>query len=742
MEDNTEEILETYKTLELSDIDAEYYGSHIQKMWQDASSDRDHYLQRREEWTAMWRSMEPQYREGPWKNSANFNVPMILTYGKAIHARLWQLFSDRYGFFSVHARKEAFKDREQPVQDFMNFVWNGWANNKAGCKPVMIDFLWNLAFDGSGIAKLIWRRDVHQYLDRKDVRVTETKLVFDRSSLTGREESEERIEQEDFVETKIVEYPEIVSVDIEDIILPVGQADPQTSDWVIHRMPCDDDYLKACADEGKFDEAAVKEVITIRENMQGAFSKSTNIKEERRYIDGFNNTPTQEEREGHVILEYYGKVFVEPEFTQDLKDDIKKMPQECVVWVHEQTRKVLGWTYLYRISPSGQRPIFKADFLNFPNRSFGVGVAELLMDINININALYNLRVDNGTISTLGWGVYRSSSGLKPDVININPGELYPVDDVQDIRMMQFPYLGSFGQTEEQNLKGYGEGLLSLNELNLGQIPRQVGALRNATGSNLLASESSIQLQIHFDRLANTVDKMLQAMFKLCRSRMPEELFYRVTGALGDPVFGKVSRSDLEGEFDFDIKVDILGQSRVERQQAATLKMQTLINPAFTQTGIVQPKNLYALARDFLKANNVERVDEYISKPQDYTGEIISAGERFFRITANLLDGIEDTIRMDEDHEAALKTYDAFKANDNIYGLLDGPQVAALERVIAKHNQMLAAQQSPGMLNNVTGMQLPQGGMPAISSELGGGGDTLQAQQTAQGLGTPNGPMV
>jgi hypothetical protein len=737
-EDNNE----IYETLDLSEIDADYYGSHIYKMWQDASRDREHFLKRREEWTAMWRSLEPQYQEGPWKNSANFNVPLILTYGKAIHARLWQLFSDRYGFFSAFARREAFKGREQSVQEFMNFVWNHWANNRSGCKPTMIDFLWNLAFDGSGIVKLIWRRDVHQYLDKKDVRVTETKLVFDRTTLSGREETSESIETEDVVEEKIVEYPELVNIDIEDIILPVGQADPQTSDWVIHRVVCDDDYLKQCAEDDKFDKDVVAEVIQYRQNLLNAFQKETTIKEERRYFDGYNNTPTTEEREGHVILEYYGKIFVEKEFKKDLKNDIEKMPQECIVWVHEQTRKVLGWTYLYRVSPSGQRPIFKADFLNFPNRSFGVGVAELLMDINININALYNLRIDNGTISTLGWGVYRSSSGLKPDVININPGELYPVDDVQDIRMMQFPYLGSFGQIEEQNLKGYGEGLLSLNELNLGQIPRQIGALRNATGSNLLASESSIQLQIHFDRLALMIDKLLQAMFRLCRQRMPEELFYRVTGSLGDPIFGKVARQDLEGEFDFEIKVDILGQSRVERQQAATLKMQTLLNPAFTQTGIVQPKNMYALARDYLKANNVDRVDEYITKPQDYTGEIITAGERFFRIMAGLLSDIEDTVRFDENHQEALKTYEAFKANDNIYGLLDEAAVAAVERVIARHKQYLEAQNARGMANNFTGMQLPQGGFDAVSATLGGGGETLQAQQTNQGLGTPNGPMV
>lgn len=731
-----------YQTLDLSKIDAEYYGSQIRKLWQDTASDRNYYLQKREEWTALWRSLDPQFREGPWENSANYHVPIVLTYGKAIHARMWQLFSDRYGFFAVSARREVFKNKEASVKDFMNWVWNHWANDQAGCKPTMIDFLWNLVFDGSGICKLIWTKDVNQFMDSVSVKETEDRLVFDRANLTGRIEQSVNFVDEDRAVTQLVEYPELVNIDIEDLILPPGQSDPQTSDWVMHRLEVDKDYLKKMVRAERFDRDVVEEIISITSSSLNLVDTDTVIKSRRREMDGYNRMPGPENDDKHIVLEYYGKAFVEPEFKESDEDDLEKFEQEVVMWVHERTSKVLGWTYLYRISPGGQRPIFKSDFLSFPDRSMGVGVPELLQDISVNIDALYNLRIDNGTISTLGWGVYRSSSGLKPDTLNISPGELYPVDDVNDIKMQQFPYLGNFGQNEEMNLKSYAEGLLSVNELNLGQIPRQVGALRNATGSNLLASESSIQLQIHFDRLANTMDKLLQSLFRLCRQRMPEEIFYRVTGELGEPLFGKVNKKDLAGEYDFNISVDVLGQSKVERQQSSVLKMQTLINPTFLQTGIVQPKNLYEMAKDFLKAHGVERVDLYVTPPPDYTGELISAGERFYRIYAGVLDGIEDTVQLNEDHEKALKIYQAFKDNDSIYGQLGPEQVASLERVIAKHQQMLAVTNAPGMLNNVTGMQIPQGGMPAVQSQLGGGGETLQAQQTAQGMGTPNGPMV
>lgn len=740
---NNEEVPSRYQTLELEKIDQEYVGNLVVDGWRKSQQQRQEFLERREEWMATWRSLEAQVREGPWDNSANFHIPLTLTYGKAIHARLWQLFADRTAFFGVMSRIEAFKDREIAVKQFMDFVWTSWLNKKTGAKGVLDEWLWDVTFDGSGILKLWWHREKFKFLDSVPVKVTEQTTVFDRATLTGQTiEGATRIEHEDEEKEEVFECPMIGGISIEDLNLPIGQHDPQTSDWVSHQMEMTDEDLKNMVENEQFDKDAVEEIIAHRNTLFYSNDPGDQIKLDRRQTDGIDDYTGYTQEKCHYVIEWYGKAYISKEVDGEETADLEAMPQEIVAWVHKATKKVLGWTYLHRINPAGLRPIFKVDFNRFPGRTWGVGVGEMLDEISRNMDALYNLRVDNGTIASVPMGVFRASSGLKTDTINIHPGTLYPVDDVNDVRMFQFPYLAGFGEREEANLRQYAESLLSVSEIQLGIAPQKVGALRNATGSNILESASNIQLQIHFDRIARGIDPLLQALFSLCRQRMPVKLFYRVTGERGEPIFGEVSRQDLEGNFDFIINIDVLGQSKVERQQAATLKMQTLMNPLFFQTGIVQPSNLYNLAKEFLRANNTQRIDDYLTKPQDYQGEIISAGERFHRIAIGLIDGIEDTVRFNENHEQALKVYEAFKADDNYYGLLKPEQVAALERVIEKHMQLLEAQQAPGMLNNMGNNQLPQGALPPVTPQIGGGGETLQAQQTAQGLGTPNGPMV
>lgn len=729
-----------YKTLPLTDIDHEYLGRLVLDGWNTANREREEFLDRRTDWLGSWRNLRPTPKESRWENSANFHVPIQLTYGKSIHARLWQMFSDQRGMFAVASRREVYEDKQESVKEFMDFVMSSWANNKTGCRDQFDDMLWDMVFDGSGYLKLGWNRCVNQYLDVEDVIMTEETKIFGRENLTGTSELKQKMLEEEVMREEVVETPSISVLPIEDVVLPVGQTDPHTADYVCNRVYLDDYELKQYAHDDVFDSDVVEEVLPQKSSIYRGNDPTTTIKEARRNMDGNESHESSELSYKHSIIEWMGLAYVVKEYEGDEPTDLKKYPQQIVAWVHEVTGKVLGWTYLYRVSPSGIRPIFKFDFIRFPRRSTSVGVPEVLDDVSRNLDAIYNLKVDNGTIASVPMGVYRSSSGLKADTVRVKPGTLLPVDDVNDIRMMQFPYLSGFGEREEQNLVGIAERLVNTSDLQLGVGPRQVGALRNATGANLMASESGIQLEIHYDRLARSMNKFLQALFRLCRQRMPETLYYRVTGDKGENIFGNIDKRSLRGEFDFIINVDVLGQSRIEQQQQATMLMQTLLNPTFIQTGIVQPKNLYAIAQNYLKKNKFSRVDEYISKPMDYTGPQLTTEMRIYRIVAGRLQGLVESIQLGEDHAKAIAEIESFKDSDYM-GLLENPmQIKVLNDVEQRHQELLQAQGQTGFMG--TSMQLPREGLGPIEPTLGGGGETLQAQQTAQGLGTPNGPMV
>lgn len=729
------------QTMPAASIDEEYIARLARETWEQSEKERDTYILRRELYEASWRQLDNPDFTGPWENAANFHVPVALTYGKAAHARLWQLFSNQNGFFNVEARQEIFRDKEVKIKQFMDWVWENWANSKIGCRREMDRWLWDIVLSGSGFLKCFWKKEVRRYVDVQTIIESYEELTFDPAELTGaRTDYKTRAVQKNVEKEEILETPQVRRILYEDITMPIGAADPQEAHHVVTRVYMTDDDLKHRVDQKVFFEEAVEESINARVNPLLVGDQGNELKQQRVAIDGLSVDGSQsQESDRHVILEYYGPAFVQPEVTDVYAEaaDLKKTKQEIVAWVHWQTRKVLGWTYLSRISPSGLRPIFKADFISFPDRTQGVGVAEVLYDIGRNIDAVYNLRVDNGTLASIPMFAYRASSSLKPALMRIRPGTGIPVDDVNDLRQFQFPFLTGFGYQEEGQLTGYAEKLLAVSELNLGRAPEKVGALRNATGSNLIASESGIQLEIHFDRIAHTLSRLLQCMFQLCRERMPEKLYFRVTGDTGKPIFGEVNRQDLYGEYDFRISVDILGQSQLEKQQQSVMMMQTLMNPMFTQTGTVTPTNIYNLGKNFLKAYRVGRVDDYLTPPPDYQGPAISPLERISRIVMGAIDGIEGTVRLQDNHEEALKAYEDFQQSD-MFGLLTQPaQIAAFQGLIQKTMQMMEAQLAGGN-PNLAGMQVPRGGFGAVNAQMGGGGETLSPQQ----MGVPNGPVV
>lgn len=728
-----------FKTMPLEKIDAEDLGPMIAREWRKNNDDRFEFLQKREEYTANWRDLNRQEFQGPWENSSNYNVPITLFYGKAIHARLWQIFADQNTFFGVKARQEVFEGKELPIQEFMRFILNDYCNAKQGTRDVFDETLWDNVFDGSAYLKLYWQKDEHKYTDVVSKVDVKEKMIFDASNLTGRTDYETKQYEQNQVKTEVVETPHIKRCLMEDIIMPNGQGDPQTADYVTHRIFMTSAQLKARGKEGKFDADIVRECLEHNHAFLSQ-DQEVEIKRQRLREEGYQDYDGYYEKY-HAVLERYSKIYIKKDLTGNEDTEYEEMPQETVTWVHQATGKVLGWTYLYRISPSGIRPIFKFDFIKFPDRNNGVGVGEVLAPIQQAINATYNLRQDNGQLASTPFGFYRAAAGLKPERYRIEPGVMIPTDNPQtDVRMIQMPFLNGFGYQEEDRLIGYAERTLSISDLQIRGSSDKVGLFRTASGASAVQNETGIQLEIHFDRIARTMSKLLQCLFRLCRERIPEQLYYRVTGEDGNPIFGKVNRDDLKGEYDFEINIDVLSQGRIEQQQSATLLMQTLLNPAFMQTGVVNPSNLYHLARNFLQKNRIKRIDQFISEPPQYQGDVVTPEQQIFRIVAGQYTDppIESTVRLSDNHERALQSYEAFQNSDNFGLLTTTDQLAAFHRLIEKHKQMMTAAQA-GSNPNLAGMQTPRDGMAPM-------GAMTPDQAPSQGtLGSPpgqvNGPV-
>jgi hypothetical protein len=491
-------------------------------------------------------------------------------------------------------------------------------------------------------------------------------------------------------------------------------------------------------------EEAIERKVAYYDSDTDYGSSIDQTRRDMRELEGISDVDrytTPYEEGYHTVYEWYGRAYVSRETTDKEMGDIDELPQEIVAWYHVGTKKILGWTYLHRISPSGRRPFYKCDFMPSKERAYGIGIGELLWSLNNHIDAMHNIKLDNGILSSLQFGFYRAGSAFKPDTFRVRPGDMIPVEDTNDIKIQNIPYLGQFGENEELTLTGYGEKLLAINDINLGNLTGRgvAGALRNATGASFVDRQANIQLHPHLDRIARELTDFLSDLFIMTRSRMKPEMKFRVTGEDGKGIFGDVSRETLRGDYDFIIRTDIAASSEAEKQQRASLMLQTLLNPTFMQLGLIQPGNMFETLKEFLVRHNVRHPEKYITKPQGYTGPPMTVDQRIMRIMLGTFDepAIENTVRPEEDHEKAIEKLNEFSESD-LFGVLTEDQLAAFQALLDKHNQFMQAVGAGGTgMPNISGTQIPgTGGLGAIGPETMGAGG-------AEGgpLGSPEGEV-
>lgn len=740
------------ETLKLSDIDTDYLERLIKDQADNFISTFAQYFEDRSEWLQGLRDYKYRHHDGFFDNCSDVHIPYSQTMAKAMHARIFQVFSVQ-NLFNVESLNQMFEDKEDLVKFFMNWTLSKWVNRGKGKAQVIDDFILDFCEDGSATFKLGWDRWQDTYLD---LDIVSEEVPDDAASIFLGEEGAEIEDRAPQVRsrirnkkvTKVKAGPAIGTISNDDLMMPPGFRDPQTSPWAIHRIEMTDDELKYRVTTKRFHEEVVDEALErggdIYPNRDDEAYNSRKRFERLEGVNDNNHYNLGDEVGKHEIYEWYGKAYVGPEVDDDTFRDIKELPQEIVVWYHVKLRKILGWTYLHRMSPSGNRPLYKADFMPSKERPYGIGVGELLWSINNHMDNVHNIKLDNAILASMQFGYYRAGSSFKPDTFEIAPGVLLPVEDVNDIKFQSLPYLGNFAEGEEQTLDAYGGKLLAINDVNLGNLSGKgvAGALRNATGANFIDRQANIQLNPHLDRIARIMDKMLSDLFILARSRMDAELFFRVTGEDGKPIFGDVKKEDLVGDYDFVVDTELAASSEQERQQRATLMMQTFLNPGLQQLGIVTPGNSYELAKKYLIAHNVRNPDKFITKPADYQGPPMTPESRIFKILMGegSIPPIEDTVRLEEDHDLALQKYERFRESDQ-FGLLGPEQVADFSDLVQRHEEFKATLDSGQGLPNAAGTQFSNdGGLPALGGQIP---DAGQAEGGPLGSpeGEPNGPV-
>lgn len=694
-------------------------GKKVTDLWSQANDDRTAWLDRQAEYLTAYDEFIDVPQAGVFDSSSNLHVPITLWVLKSYHARFLQTLFNPEPSLSLKARKAAHAEVAQDLEDFVKYALTEWANNRQGIEEACDQWVWSWVASGIGYIKGRWDCKYHKYED-----VIETQVPGPDRYITDSQGNEVAIPMliiKEEVATKIektFEGPVLEFLPIEDVAV-IGQdiTDVTGADAVIHRQFLTASDLWTLVERKIFNKEAVEEVIEA-----GGDSESTShgsiVKHQRQIHSGESSLDKNYDHERYEILEAYLSIDV----------DGTGINSEVIVWVHNRTKKLLRATYLHRMNKSGERPITAISFhkRSGTNKHMPIGLVEMLYPIQKEIDAIHNMRIDFGLISTVPFGFYRASSSLNPKELKLSPGALYPLDNPQTD--VYFPQLGnrtSFGFQEEQALFTMVERLTGISDINLGAISGKQGVTRTATGVQATLSESNTNLNTPLKRLNRGWKKVLEYFVHMLQQRTPKGLEYRVLGDNGYTLYKKIMNPELlAGDFDIEVSPTTEASNKNIQINNATQILQLIQNPLLIQTGIVSPTNIYEGVKNYLKIIGVKDYSKFINSALE--GQItLTPGEEVGRV----LSGQNPPILPASDHSGVMALIQEIMNDDEKMGQLSPQQAAMLQAHSQKHASMAQAIQAQQAQQAAS--QQMQFNAQAGASQTSPGGNPLSTAATS-----------
>lgn len=653
----------------------------IISMWEDYQSDRSDWYDRQDTFLSDWDEFIDVKPQGAFESSSNLHIPMPLWVLRTYHARMMQAIISPEPSVSIRARKSGYVNKAPLVESTVKYTLVDWANHYEGIEETIDQWIWSWLSTGIGYMK--WRWD-KVYTTYKGVETVHEEALP--KAIINPQDGKEylvpdikEVLKEKLFKDKKFDGPVLEFIPAEDVaVIGPDITDTRNADAVIHRQWLTADELWTLADRGIVNKDTVESMIDGGGDPKSS-TTGTNIKNSRTQNAGEGSTDKQGELTRYEILEAYVKYDVEG---NGINSDV-------IVWVASKQKKLLRATYLQRQNVAGERPITNAIFHKRSGQNSGmpVGLAEMLHPISRELDAMHNMRVDFGLISTVPFGFYRSGSSVNPDIYTLEPGKMYPIDQPGDVYFPTISNRTVFGFQEEEALYKMVERLTGISDLALGVLSSTQGITRTAAGTNQLVGEMNVNLDLPLQRLNRGWKKTLKYLVHMLQQRLPRDMEMRLNGDDGISQYIKLNGpEDIAGDYDIEISPSSAASNKNIQMSQAQQILQLIQNPLLLQIGIVTPENIYEAVKNYLKVIGIKSVSRFINSKFE-NSVVLSPKEEFERVIA----GDKVTVMPNSDHEGFVAYAQSFMQDDELAGKFNKNQFALIAGQVKIHEQMIQA---------------------------------------------------
>lgn len=298
------------------------------------------------------------------------------------------------------------------------------------------------------------------------------------------------------------------------------------------------------------------------------------------------------------------------------------LDENVVFWVLKEPRIILRARLMQEIfpSPSGQRPLMSEQMIPVPGQIRGIGLLELLEMIQDMMKILVDQTIDKNTLVNTPWFAFRPSSGMRPEVIRMAPGEGYPMADPQ--RDIAFPQIPNADQTMSLNLLAifnqWAERQAVIGELQFGRVPQgKASALRTTSGMMSVLQQGAARPERIIRRFFMGLSQIYSQMHQLNSVYLKPKKQYRVLGMTtpgADPYRTLDDPSKIKGDFTFEFKANSLNTNKAIKGQILQQLGAVTFNPMTIGMGLVSPDGFYNWLTDLYQESGQDP-NRYLNPP-------------------------------------------------------------------------------------------------------------------------------
>jgi len=647
--------------------------------------DRAEFMAERVEIMNMYEGKK-EPKNDPFPGCANVRTMVLAMTVELLHAKLFPtVYNDELVYWIPQEKADV--DTAENVSKFMR-----WALRSMKFASIVDDVTKNLILEGTCVTKTRWEEEfkwIQRRMKKKEAIVAKFKNMI--LNMMGKK-IQKKVEETDWEISYDYKKFENCAVDVlplEDVGFPVYSvpgSDENDLRHIWHRTHPFLDDLKDKQEMGFFENVDGIDTYCTEESIKGLDKAKMEAEGVRAANIARDNMPLS-------LIEWYGKYYI-PEMGK----------VECIFWVEKSSRTFLGAMPLLAISRINKRPFSIGQLVKRTNRMYGKSIGDFIKELEKEMNAIHNQRLDAGTMSIVPMGVYRAASGLTPEEIQVRPGLWIPMDDVNDAKWLVMPNNSMVSFQEEKMIMDMVEKIASVGSYQSGQESSVNRSRSTARGTLAIIQQGDQRFITLAKRIQVFLAKILLSIFQQYQEKIPPGLEHRILGDDGDPIFPDgIAPEDIAGSYDVYQGLDATGGSKAMQQQVASILYQGMIqNPLVLRN----PGGLWELTADAFRAAGKVDVERYIGekpKAQDQLAQSVMDENMLMlqghKVMTSPLDNILEHLH---GHTMFRDSPDGNSMPPENKQLLEDHILATKQQLLQKMSDNASAQQ-------VMGSQAPQG---------------------------------